>query len=190
MPPADGSRPMRGRRKRSRALRSQVDIVHRCDLSDAPALDMTEAGRDLQDFVRLFGHAHAEALQAAARIGDEIMRRGDELGQIRAVLIADLLLVDGDALGEIRALQDRADREGRRRLCPLHGAAASPTPGPRLHRADGDCTERSGLANRCSMSLARYGAFGPKTWRLEWIASSPRACLDSEATASGARNAS
>lgn len=63
--------------------------------------------RDLEHFVTHFGFTASEALQAATRIGGEIMRRGHELGQIRPGFLADLLLVDGDPLADLRILQDK-----------------------------------------------------------------------------------
>ena len=62
--------------------------------------------RDLEHFVRHFGFSPSEALQAATRIGGQIMQRGHELGLIRPGYLADLLLVDGDPLGDVRLLQD------------------------------------------------------------------------------------
>ena len=63
--------------------------------------------RDLDHFVTHFGFSTSEALQAATRIGGEIMLRGHELGQIRPGFLADLLLVDGDPLHDVRVLQDK-----------------------------------------------------------------------------------
>jgi imidazolonepropionase-like amidohydrolase len=63
--------------------------------------------RDLEHFVTHFGFSPGEALQAATRIGGEIMLRGHELGLIKPGYLADLLLVDGNPLSDIRILQDR-----------------------------------------------------------------------------------
>jgi imidazolonepropionase-like amidohydrolase len=62
--------------------------------------------RDLEHFVRHFGFSASEALQAATRIGGQIMQRGHELGLVKAGYLADLLLVDGDPLADVRVLQD------------------------------------------------------------------------------------
>lgn len=64
--------------------------------------------RDLEHFVTHFGFSASEALQAATRVGGEIMLMGDELGLVREGFLADLLLVDGDPLADVRVLQDGA----------------------------------------------------------------------------------
>lgn len=64
--------------------------------------------RDLGYFVKHFGFGASEALQAATRIGGQIMRRGHELGLVKAGFLADLLLVDGDPLADVRVLEDKA----------------------------------------------------------------------------------
>ena len=61
--------------------------------------------RDLELFVKLFGYTPAAALQAATRLGGELMSL--PLGQIRQGYLADLLLVDGNPLDDVRILQDR-----------------------------------------------------------------------------------
>lgn len=63
--------------------------------------------RDLEHFVKHFSFSPSEALQAATRIGGEIMLRGHELGLVKPGYLADLLLVDGDPLADIRLLQDK-----------------------------------------------------------------------------------
>lgn len=62
--------------------------------------------RDLQLFVDLFGYAPSEVLQAATRLGGQLM--GLPVGEIRTGYLADLLLVDGDPLIDLTILQDRA----------------------------------------------------------------------------------
>src|SRR5262249_38427350 len=62
--------------------------------------------RDLEHFVRHFSFSASEALQAATRIGGQIMQRGHEFGLVKAGYLADLLLVDGDPLADVRVLQD------------------------------------------------------------------------------------
>jgi imidazolonepropionase-like amidohydrolase len=46
------------------------------------------------------------AIQAATRLGGQLMGRPDDLGCIAPGHLADLLLVDGDPLADIRILQD------------------------------------------------------------------------------------
>jgi len=62
--------------------------------------------RDLEHFVTHFGFSAGEALQAATRIGGQVMQRGHELGLVKEGCLADLLLVDGDPLKDVRVLQD------------------------------------------------------------------------------------
>ncbi len=62
--------------------------------------------RDLQLFVDLFGYEPSEVLQAATRLGGQLM--GLPVGEIRTGYLADLLLVDGDPLADLTILQDRA----------------------------------------------------------------------------------
>jgi imidazolonepropionase-like amidohydrolase len=64
--------------------------------------------RDLGYFVHHFGFSPSEALQAATRIGGEIMLMKDELGLIRPGYLADLLLVDADPLADVTVLEDRS----------------------------------------------------------------------------------
>jgi imidazolonepropionase-like amidohydrolase len=82
--------------------------------------------RDLEHFVRHFGFSPGEALQAATRIGGEIMQRGQELGLVKPGYLADLLLVDGDPLADIRVLQDKKRlsfvMKGGVRYLPCEGA--------------------------------------------------------------------
>jgi imidazolonepropionase-like amidohydrolase len=63
--------------------------------------------RDLEHFVTHYGFTASEALQAATRIGGQIMQRGHELGLIQPGYLADLLLVDGDPLKDVRVLQEK-----------------------------------------------------------------------------------
>ncbi len=64
--------------------------------------------KDLQYFVELIGMSPMEAIEAATRLGGEIMGRPHELGLIREGYLADMILVDGDPLKDIRLLQQRA----------------------------------------------------------------------------------
>jgi imidazolonepropionase-like amidohydrolase len=63
--------------------------------------------RDLEHFVTHYGFSPSEALQAATRIGGEIMDMGDELGLVKPGYLADLLLIDGNPLDDVRILQDQ-----------------------------------------------------------------------------------
>jgi imidazolonepropionase-like amidohydrolase len=63
--------------------------------------------RDLWLFVKLLGFSPMETIEAATRLGGELMGRPGELGVITPGALADLLLVDGDPLADIAILQDR-----------------------------------------------------------------------------------
>jgi imidazolonepropionase-like amidohydrolase len=63
--------------------------------------------RDLELFVRHFGYTAQEALEAATRLGGELMGMGESLGRVKTGYLADLLLVDGDPTDDITILQDR-----------------------------------------------------------------------------------
>ena len=82
--------------------------------------------RDLEHFVKHFGFSASEALQAATRIGGQVMQRGHELGLVKRGYLADLLLVDGDALADVRILQDNKRfafiMKGGVRYAPCDGA--------------------------------------------------------------------
>src|SRR4029077_8537658 len=62
--------------------------------------------RDLEHFVELLGFTPMQAIQAATRLGGQLMGRPDALGAVAPGYLADLLLVDGDPLADIRILQD------------------------------------------------------------------------------------
>jgi imidazolonepropionase-like amidohydrolase len=64
--------------------------------------------KDLGYFVRHFGFSPSEALQAATRIGGQIMQMKHELGLIKAGYLADMLLVDADPLADVTVLEDRS----------------------------------------------------------------------------------
>mgnify|MGYP000002677855 CR=1 FL=1 len=64
--------------------------------------------RDLEHFVTHYGFTPSEALQAATRIGGEIIDMGDELGLFKEGYLADLLLVDGNPLDDVRVMQDHS----------------------------------------------------------------------------------
>jgi imidazolonepropionase-like amidohydrolase len=48
-----------------------------------------------------------EALLSATKYGGQIMKRGNELGQVQEGFLADLLLVDGDPLADLSILLDQ-----------------------------------------------------------------------------------
>jgi imidazolonepropionase-like amidohydrolase len=62
--------------------------------------------RDLEHFVKLLGFTPMQTIQAATRLGGQLMGRPEDLGCIAPGHLADLLLVDGDPLADIRILQD------------------------------------------------------------------------------------
>ena len=64
--------------------------------------------RDLEHFVNYLDFSPMEAIVSATRMGGEIMRMGDELGQVKEGYLADLLLVDGDPSLDVSILQDSA----------------------------------------------------------------------------------
>lgn len=61
--------------------------------------------RDIEHFVNYFGFSPNEALQAATRVGGELM--DNRTGLVREGWLADLLLVDGVPLDDVTLLQDR-----------------------------------------------------------------------------------
>ena len=79
--------------------------------------------RDLEVFVKVLGFTPLETIVAATKLGGELMRRGHELGQVRAGYLADLLLVDGDPLADVSILQD-----DRRLLAIVKGGVFFKTP--------------------------------------------------------------
>lgn len=62
--------------------------------------------RDIEHFVTLLRFSPMEAIDAATRLGGEIMMMGHELGQIKIGYLADLLLVESDPLADVRILRD------------------------------------------------------------------------------------
>ena len=82
--------------------------------------------RDLEHFVEYLDYTPAEAIEAATRLGGELMMMGDELGMVREGYLADLILVDGDPLQDISILQD-ADRL----LAIMKDGQFHKAPGPR-----------------------------------------------------------
>jgi imidazolonepropionase-like amidohydrolase len=66
----------------------------------------TTNAKDLEYFVKYLGFSPMEALVSATKYGGQIMKLGNELGQIQEGYLADLMLVDGDPLSNIALLQD------------------------------------------------------------------------------------
>ena len=64
--------------------------------------------RDLEHFVNYLDYTPMEAIEAATRLGGQIMMMGDELGLVKEGYLADLLLVDGDPLADVSILQDQS----------------------------------------------------------------------------------
>ena len=64
--------------------------------------------RDLEHFVNYLDFTPMEAIEAATRLGGQIMMMGDELGLVKEGFLADLLLVDGDPVADVSILQDQS----------------------------------------------------------------------------------
>ncbi len=64
--------------------------------------------RDLEHFVNYLDFTPMEAIEAATRLGGQIMMMGDELGLVKEGYLADLLLVDGDPVADVSILQDQS----------------------------------------------------------------------------------
>ncbi|MBM3491482.1 MAG: amidohydrolase family protein [Alphaproteobacteria bacterium] len=63
--------------------------------------------RDLEHFVRYLDMTPMQAIEAATRLGGQLMQQGEELGQVKAGYLADLLLVDGQPERDVTILQDK-----------------------------------------------------------------------------------
>src|SRR5215468_2333911 len=62
--------------------------------------------RDIEHFVNLLGFSPMDAILSATKLGGEIMKMGNELGQVKAGYLADLILVDGNPVANVKLLQD------------------------------------------------------------------------------------
>ena len=62
--------------------------------------------RDLEHFVSLLGFTPMEAIEAATRLGGQLMGEPDAIGELKPGAHADLIVVDGDPLTDIRIPQD------------------------------------------------------------------------------------
>ena len=47
-----------------------------------------------------------DAILSATKLGGEIMKAGNELGQVKAGYLADMILVDGNPVANVKLLQD------------------------------------------------------------------------------------
>ena len=66
-----------------------------------------ENAKDLEYFVKYLGFSPMEAIISATKLGGQIMKMGNELGEIKEGHLADVLLVDGDPLANISILSDK-----------------------------------------------------------------------------------
>jgi imidazolonepropionase-like amidohydrolase len=81
---------------------------------------------DLWVFVKVLGFSPMETIEAATRLGGELMGNPGELGLVRPGALADLLLVDGDPLADIGILQDRGALRMIMKDGALHKSPAPP----------------------------------------------------------------
>ncbi|MEM1078059.1 MAG: amidohydrolase family protein [Pseudomonadota bacterium] len=66
---------------------------------------MGQNARDIEHFVRYFGYDPIEALKCATTVGQSLMGRSEDLGQIKEGFLADLLLVKGDVTKDVSLVQ-------------------------------------------------------------------------------------
>jgi imidazolonepropionase-like amidohydrolase len=66
---------------------------------------MGQNARDIEHFVRYFGYEPIEALKCATAVGQSLLGRADELGQVKEGYLADLLLVKGDVTQDVSLVQ-------------------------------------------------------------------------------------
>lgn len=66
---------------------------------------MGQNARDIEHFVRYFGYSPVEALKCATTVGQSLMQRGHDLGQVKEGFLADLLIVRGDVTRDVSLLQ-------------------------------------------------------------------------------------
>ena len=66
---------------------------------------MGQNARDIEHFVTHFGYEPVEALRCATTVGQSLMGRSHDLGQVKAGFLADLLLVKGDVTADVSLLQ-------------------------------------------------------------------------------------
>ncbi|MBO6637998.1 MAG: amidohydrolase family protein [Roseitalea sp.] len=66
---------------------------------------MGQNARDIEHFVTYFGYDPVDALKCATTVGQSLMGRDHELGQVRQGFLADLLLVKGDVTRDVSLVQ-------------------------------------------------------------------------------------
>ncbi|MEM1130382.1 MAG: amidohydrolase family protein [Pseudomonadota bacterium] len=66
---------------------------------------MGQNARDIEHFVRYFGYDPVDALKCATTIGQSLMGRAEDLGQVKEGFLADLLLVKGDVTQDVSLVQ-------------------------------------------------------------------------------------
>ncbi len=66
---------------------------------------MGQNARDIEHFVRYFGYDPIDALKCATTVGQSLMGRSDDLGQVKEGFLADLLLVKGDVTRDVSLVQ-------------------------------------------------------------------------------------
>ena len=87
---------------------------------------MGQNARDIEHFVRYFGYTPVEALRCATVVGQSLMGRAHDLGQVREGFIADLLLVKGDVISDVSLVQKQDNllmimKDGKMFKDPRHG---------------------------------------------------------------------
>lgn len=90
---------------------------------------MGQNARDIEHFVRYFGYSPTEALRCATSVGQSLMGRSHDLGQVRPGYLADLLLVRGDVTRDVSLLQHQSNlamimKDGVMFKDPRHGIQA------------------------------------------------------------------
>ncbi|MBV7397193.1 metal-dependent hydrolase family protein [Mameliella sediminis] len=90
---------------------------------------MGQNARDIEHFVRFFGYDPIDALKCATSVGQSLMGRSGELGEVREGFVADLLLVRGDVTQDVSLLQHQENlamimKDGVLFKDPLHGIRA------------------------------------------------------------------
>lgn len=90
---------------------------------------MGQNARDIEHFVRYFGYSPIEALRCATTVGQSLMGRDDELGQVKKGFLADLLLVKGDVTKDVSLVQHQSNlamimKDGVMFKDPRHGVQA------------------------------------------------------------------
>ena len=66
---------------------------------------MGQNARDIEHFVTYFGYSPTDALKCATTVGQGLMGRSDDLGQVKEGYLADLLLVKGDVTKDVSLVQ-------------------------------------------------------------------------------------